>query len=100
MLLVDEEAELMKLLPAELEPSAAVFSRSGPGACRGSPAGARLIYLRLKHKARKLAGLDHWSCANIKDDMCTHTQCQTCKASLQLSDGGLDEHECMMRLKW
>lgn len=76
------------------------FSRSGLGACGGSAAGGRLIYLRLKHKARKLAALDHWSCANIKDDMCTHTRCQTCKASVQLSDGGLDENEFMMRLNW
>lgn len=103
MLLVDETAELMKLIPAELgpyRPLTDIFSRSGPGACRGSAAGEWLIYLRLKHKARKLAGLDHWSCANIKDDMCMHTQRQTCKASLQLADGGLDEDEFMMRLNW
>lgn len=81
------------------------FSRSEPGGwggggCRGSTAGEQLIYMRLNHKARKLAGRDHWSCANIKDDMCTHTRHQTCKASLQLSDGGLDEDEFVMRLNW
>lgn len=68
--------------------------------CEGSTAGEQLIYLRLNHKARKLAGLDHWSCANIGDNMCTHTQHQTSKASLQLSEGGLDEDEFMMRLNW
>lgn len=76
------------------------FSWSEPEGCRGSTAGEQLIYLRLNHKARKLAGSDHWSCANIKDDMCTHTRHQTCKASLQLSDGGLDEDEFVMRLNW
>lgn len=93
----------MKLISAELEPFPPltdIFSRSGLRACRGSAAGERLIYLRLKHKTRKLAGLDQWNRANIKDDMCTHTRCQTCKASLQLSDGGLDEDEFMMRLNW
>lgn len=56
VLLVDEAAELMELIPAELGPFQALtdtFPRSGLGACRGSAAGERLIYLRLKHKARK-----------------------------------------------
>lgn len=56
VLLVEEAAKLMELIPAELDPFQAltdIFSRSGLGACRGSAAGERLIYLRLKHKARK-----------------------------------------------
>lgn len=56
VLLADEVvAELMKLIPAELEPLTDIFSRSGLGACRGSAAGGTANLFKAQAQSQEIS---------------------------------------------